>query len=151
MMIDCIIFDIDGTLANLDHRLHFIKQKPKDWPSFKANIPSDSPIGPLVYVCQALNYCGGMDGTDIVFCSGRSIDQFDTTCEWIEEYIGIKKPTLFMRAKDDYRDDTIIKRELLTQIRKVWNPILVFDDRQRVVDMWRSEGLICCQVARGDF
>ena len=53
--------------------------------------------------------------------------------------------------EDDYRDDVIVKQELLTQIRKVWNPILVFDDRQRVVDMWRSEGLICCQVARGDF
>jgi phosphoglycolate phosphatase-like HAD superfamily hydrolase len=151
MMIDCIIFDIDGTVANLTHRLHFITQKPKNWPRFKANIVFDTPIGPIVHVCQALNYCGGMSGPDIIFCSGRSYDQFDVTCDWIEQHIGIKKPILFMRAERDYRDDVIVKRELLTQIRKTYNPILVFDDRQRVVDMWRSEGLICCQVARGDF
>ena len=150
-MIDCIIFDIDGTIANLDHRLHFIKQKPKDWPSFKSLAYLDTPIEPLVYVAKALHYCGSMDGTDIVFCAGRNLDSFDVTSDWIEQHLGIKKATLFMRAKDDYRDDAIVKRELLKEIRKVWNPILVFDDRQRVVDMWRSEGLICCQVAQGDF
>ncbi len=32
-----------------------------------------------------------------------------------------------------------------------WSVQFVMDDRQRVVDMWRSKGLKCLQVAPGDF
>ena len=43
--------------------------------------------------------------------------------------------------------------ELLKErIRKDgYEPFLVFDDRQRVVDMWRRNGIQCCQVAPGDY
>jgi hypothetical protein len=57
-----------------------------------------------------------------------------------------------MRKKGDYRDDAVVKIELLQQIRADgFNPLIAFDDRNRVVDAWRANGIICAQVAPGDF
>ena len=53
-----------------------------------------------------------------------------------------------MRAAGDYRADDIVKRELLATIRADgFEPVIAIDNRQRVVDMWREEGLICLQAA----
>ena len=66
--------------------------------------------------------------------------------------VGIKKPKLYMRGDKDRRGDDIVKRELLAGIRSDgFDPKLAIDDRRRVVDMWRSEGLVCAQVAEGEF
>jgi hypothetical protein len=57
-----------------------------------------------------------------------------------------------MRKLGDRRDDDIVKFELLEQIYEMgYEPVLVFDDRDRVVKMWRAAGLRCFQVAPGDF
>jgi hypothetical protein len=57
-----------------------------------------------------------------------------------------------MRDDNDRRADDIVKRELLGRMRADrFNPQLAIDDRRRVVDMWRSEGLVCAQVAEGNF
>jgi hypothetical protein len=57
-----------------------------------------------------------------------------------------------MRGDGDKRPDHIVKKIILSDMRKVGlDPVLVFDDRQSVVDMWRGEGLTCLQVAPGDF
>ena len=51
-----------------------------------------------------------------------------------------------------FRSDDIVKFELLEQILEFgYEPILVLDDRDRVVKMWRAAGLRCLQVAPGDF
>lgn len=57
-----------------------------------------------------------------------------------------------MRGDSDRRADDIVKRELLARMRADnFDPASAIDDRRRVVEMWRSEGLICAQVAEGDF
>ena len=59
---------------------------------------------------------------------------------------------LYMRKEGDFRPDAKVKEELLNQIRSDgYEPILAFEDRQRVVDMWRRNGIQCCQVAPGDY
>jgi hypothetical protein len=59
---------------------------------------------------------------------------------------------LIMRATGDMRKDSIIKQELLER-EIVPNSFVdfVLDDRNQVVDMWRSLGLTCLQVDYGDF
>ena len=63
-----------------------------------------------------------------------------------------------MRHTNDYRADSIVKSELYDSLVSEWSyvfnsstPVIIFDDRQSVVDMWRDRGLTCCQVAKGDF
>ena len=59
---------------------------------------------------------------------------------------------LYMRPIGDRRDDDIIKIEILAQLKQEgYLPIMVFDDRNRVVKAWRAAGLCCAQVAEGDF
>jgi hypothetical protein len=57
-----------------------------------------------------------------------------------------------MRKNNDHREDSIVKQEMLDKIRlDGYNPTLVFDDRARVVEMWRKNGIKCFQVAEGNF
>jgi hypothetical protein len=57
-----------------------------------------------------------------------------------------------MRKRNDFRKDFEVKREIYeAQIANRFDVLCVFDDRQQVVDMWREVGLVCLQVAAGDF
>jgi predicted kinase len=138
----CIIFDIDGTLANCSHRVHHVNGSKKNWPAFMDGIPRDTPHAQVILMNELIAQHSNFD---IILCSGRSEDERKTTEEWLLRY-GVLYNKMFMRASKDYRADHIIKRELLGQIREEgWEPFLVFDDRQCVVDMWRSEGLFVLQ------
>lgn len=150
----CFVFDLDGTLANLDHRLHHIREKtPKDWDAFFADTHLDKPILHIHAVLLALRQAG----ETIIFSSGRPERTRDATVTWLIKYklhnpLIDGKLWLFMRQDNDRRDDDIIKREILG---KMWaegfEPVLAFDDRDRVVKMWRENGIPCAQVAPGDF
>lgn len=141
-MKSCVLFDLDGTLANLSHRLHYIKKGNRDWDSFFATVGEDSPIAEVIDVLDALWH----RGQDTIFLvSGRSDVCREETIEWLEKY-DIPYDGLFMRAEGDYRPDTIVKQEILQEIRAMgWEPWLAVDDRQRLARMWRSEGLLCLQ------
>ena len=143
-----VIFDIDGTLADCTHRLPFIQQPPKDWDAFFGAMAGDALIQPVAEILDA--FVQQFKHT-IVLCSGRPENYREPTEKWLLA-CGIKWSRLYMRPAGDHRDDHIIKRELLDQIRADgWNPFLAIDDRQRVVDMWRNNGLVCLQCAPGDF
>lgn len=142
----CYLFDIDGTLADCSHRLHHIQKKPKDWRSFFGSVDSDEPIWHIVNLCTCLT----SDAT-IVLVSGRSDECRNATEQWLRRN-GIAYSALYMRKAGDHRSDDIVKGELLDQIlADNWRPIMAFDDRDRVVAMWRSRGIPCAQVAPGDF
>jgi len=145
-----IAFDLDGTLANIEHRLHFIKgdDKPKDWRSFFAACVYDEPITTLLCLVREL-----ATGNYIEVWSGRSDEIRPQTEFWLAQH-GLKWAKgnrLRMRKSGDYRPDHVVKAEWLDAIDPPERPHLAFDDRQQVVDMWRSKGVLCCQVAPGDF
>ena len=146
----CYLFDIDGTLADCSHRIHHIETAPKDWDSFFAACEDDAPIPHIL----GLAYHLAME-TDIVFVSGRSDQCRAQTLQWLNRHLGgliVLSGDLYMRREGDHRPDDIIKIELLEQLRADgWEPIMAFDDRQRVVDAWRAAGIPCAQVAPGDF
>lgn len=148
-MKDCIIWDIDGTLANCEHRLHHITTpgKKKDWDTFFSLCRHDTPIPHMLRLYDELL-------VEPVFVTGRRFETFDDTFDWLREHIDdtITRDRLYIRAAGDRRDDDIIKIELLAEVRAAgWNPIMVFDDRTRVVNAWRAAGVPCAQVAPGDF
>lgn len=87
----------------------------------------------------------------IVLVSGRKDTFRKETEEWLEKY-GIEYDHLFMRKGDDTRKDFVIKREIFEkEIRDKFNIWMVLDDRNQVVELWRSLGLTCLQVAEGNF
>jgi phosphoglycolate phosphatase-like HAD superfamily hydrolase len=145
------IFDIDGTLADISQRLHFIQQKPADWYKFFSAAGDDASITEVIYIARALAY----EGHRIVYSTGRPERTRELTKEWL--YINdLPSGQIFMRADKDHREDFIVKSELLDYILHTIDPDLshyggVFEDRQQVVDMYRARGLRVFQVAPGNF
>ncbi len=140
-----VIFDLDGTLCDCEHRLHHLSKQKKDWDAFHSACALDSPNTPLVRLLKLLKDTGHT----IAICSGRPDTYQDITRAWLAKYAGTDFQ-LYMRKAGDHRPDTIVKREMLRKIGKD-NVLFVIDDRKSVVDMWRSEGLLCLQCAEGNF
>jgi len=143
------IFDIDGTIADLTHRLHHItEKKPKDWDSFFEGIYDDKPILHILPIIRAVH----AQGFKVVLVSGRNDEYRVATVRWLENKARIPYHALYMRKKGDRRDDQIVKLGLLEYLRlDGYEPVMAFDDRTRVVEMWRAQGIPCAQVAKGDF
>lgn len=141
------VFDIDGTLSNLKHRLSYIRDKsPKDWDTFKALIPYDSPHEDIIWLTQCFKSYGR-----VILCSARDATNKKETIDWLVKY-NVYFDDLYMRDANDYRDDGIIKKELLQEITvKYGKPFLWLDDRNRVVEAIREEGIRVLQVAPGNF
>ncbi len=137
-----VMCDIDGTLALMSDR------DPYDG----SRADEDSLNFPVGLTIRLLNDWG----VKILFCSGRSETHRTVTRDWISEKLFWDAQTvdesLFMRAEGDRRRDSIVKLELFDKyIRHNYNVLYVLDDRQQVVDAWRSIGLTVFQVAEGDF
>lgn len=141
------IVDIDGTVANNEHRIHYITDGHKNWDAWHANAHRDEPIEQMIEILDMAVAAG----IKIVFCTGRDEKCREDTLQWFDDH-DIPCDALYMRKRGDRRDDDIVKFELLEQIyADGYEPVLVFDDRTRVVNMWRDAGLRCFQVAPGDF
>lgn len=156
------IFDIDGTLADCSHRLHFIlppyvsplqdienldKFQP-DWETFHKECVNDKPIKPVLNLLRLIYE--GEQG--IIFVTGRPEKYRKQTTLWLSKYLGSEYFELAMRKDGDHRPDYIVKKEIYEKEIKPYHHIDgVFEDRKQCVDMWRNLGLTCYQVADGDY
>jgi hypothetical protein len=143
-----IVFDIDGTLADIEHRLGYVRSKPKNWKAFDAGIPNDA-VNP--YVAEVFDAMI-MGGHTVILASGRSERTRIATQDWLRKNGFSSYDKLYMRPADDYRGDDIVKREILDEIIADYGkkPDMVFDDRPRVVRMWREEGIFVFNVYQGE-
>lgn len=134
---DCVIVDIDGTLAHRKNR------GPFDWKRVGEDDVDDR-ISRLVDHFDELGY-------EIILVSGRDSVCSDETRDWLEEN-GIHHDKLYMREEGDIRKDVIIKQEIYEKyIKGKYNVFLVLDDRNQTVNGWRELGLKTLQVEPGDF
>lgn len=148
MIKDIVIFDLDGTLADGAHRLHHILKEKKDWKSFFEACDKDEPIHDTVCLLKELS---GSPFFDTWIVSGRSDSVEKKTRSWLHKH-RIFFDKLIMRNADDHTDDHILKISWLHDGTIPKERVLcVFEDRARVVDAWRAEGLTCYHVAKGDF
>ena len=93
-------------------------------------------------------------GNTILIVTARSDEYRDVTERWLNEKAGLEGvfEKVYMREEGDYRDDNIVKREILSNIRlDGYDPYMALDDRGMVVDMWREEGIRCLQVRDGGY
>lgn len=149
------IFDLDGTLANIEHRRHWLEKKddPERWRKFYAECYKDEPNIPVLRVMDALY----ISRNDIWIFSGRSSETREQTIEWLCSWTCFTREMcetkLVMRDIGDYTPDDVLKERWLHNMLDVDRKRLmgVFDDRKGVVDMWRRNGVPCFQVAEGNF
>lgn len=150
------IFDLDGTLALIEHRRRFIEcdRKDQDWTSFYAACNKDEPNEPVIRVMESLRMFA-----DVWIFSGRSDEVKTETVNWLCMHTSLNPwgleggGLLTMRRHGDYTADDVLKKQwldsMLVDDRK--RLVAAFDDRARVVKMWRDAGVPCFQVAAGEF
>ena len=143
-----VIFDIDGTLADIEHRRGFLNGARPDWYRFNAAMGEDVPNTPVVDLYRTL-WASGV--YDLQILTGRNESFRKVTETWLT-WNEIPFNRVLMRADKDQRPDNIIKGEILQQLRAEGRDIaFAVDDRQQVVDMWRANGVTCLQCDVGDF
>lgn len=183
-----IIFNLDGTLANCEHRRHFVQPYEKrwvdeekyygpkfrgqsgyaclkkdgslfdkpDWKSFYEACDKDEPNIP---VCQTINnfLLESMAGElleEIQIWSGRCESVRIKTHVWLSKYTNFlpDRDILKMRPEGDSTPDDILKEKWLDEaIAQGKNINFVFDDRPKVIRIWRRRGIFvfnCCQHDR---
>ncbi len=139
-----VLVDMDGTLADVRHRLHHIRQtgRKKDWKRFFAEMDADTPITDVVKWVRGLS-----PEHRIMIVTGRPEKFRPNTIDWLKRF-DITWNDIFMRRNGDHRPDYVVKKEILESLGEARERIvLVIDDRPSVCDMWRTEGLNCHQVA----
>jgi len=160
-----IVFDVDGTLMNIEHRVKYAKRNlpendPLDYPipnpdydyeKFESEIVNDTPNVEVFAIAHALKE----QGHTIIIASGRKRKWARTTLRMLDKYYVWGDSfwdAHYFRWDDDNRKDSIVKEEMYeVMLEDGYDPSLVFDDRQQVVDMWRSKGIRVCQVDVGNF
>lgn len=153
---NAIICDLDGTLCNIDHRLHYVKRaqgERKDWKSFFDFLSQDSVNQWCADILKSMS-----KNTTIVYCSGRPDNHREPTVKWLKDndLYAFEGPNydfhLYMRPRNDSREDSIVKEIILDfEILTRFVPSFMIDDRGRVVEMWRKRGFVCLQCAPGNF
>lgn len=139
MGIRCIICDIDGTIANDEHRQHYLQNTPRDWTGYFNAMNDDKPIS---YTIRLLSILG--EGDDqIILATGRPETHREITHDWMELH-KVGYDLMLMRKEHDFRPDYIIKKEMLEYLRAHdYEPWLAIEDRPEVVTMWRDNNIPC--------
>ena len=144
-----LFWDLDGTLTDAEPFVHLIHTKPKNWAAWDQNIINHEPHTDIV----SLYMLHGCLGHHNYVVTARSEAVREGTTGWLKKH-GLWEfcKELVMRPAKDYRPDHEVKLDILNMMRSNnINPDIVFEDRSRVVQMYRENGVRCLQVANGDY
>ena len=143
-----VLFDIDGTLADVRHRVHYVK-KDKDsgkrqWGKFFAEAKNDKPYEHILLLNAMF---GTNPNFEIYLITGRPENLRKDTEDWLAKHDIIYKH-LLMRPQSDRRPDYESKKDLFEKdpilSKNKENVVCVFEDRLQVAKMWRDMGLNVC-------
>lgn len=142
-----VIFDLDGTVAKRDTDDPNVRS-----PYDMTRVGEDLPNKDVLAIAWLLHR--SIEPVTVMFISGRDETARDQTQRWLIQHFGSSDFYLYMREENDMRPDETIKFEILQNLQRSWRILATFDDRNRVVDMWRANGITCFQVCSreaGDF
>lgn len=139
-MANIILCDIDGTVANNDHRQHFLEGK-KDWDGFFSELVNDLPIQIIIdkVIQEQAN------GKEIVFLTGRPERYRYSTTLWLKEYFDFEFK-LLMRNDGDQRNKLEIKKEIFKKNFKSDEVYCVFENDYELIKMWKELSLLTIEV-----
>ncbi|WP_261558022.1 hypothetical protein [Frankia tisae] len=128
------VIDVDGVVADVRHRLRFLRAWPGDWEAFFAAAPADPPLAEGVTLVHQL-----ARDHEVVWLTGRPERSRAATSRWLGEQ-GLPLGKLLMRPDDDRRPARMFKRAELRQLGARRQVAVVVDDDPAVVDLLRADG-----------
>lgn len=147
----CWIFDVDGTLVNVDSVIHWITNKDREHESFKKyydmfhteSINCDPHKEVIDMVWSACN------DSDIVIVTARNENYRALTSRWLKNN-NVPHDALFMRKENDFRSDYEIKKEILEKINEYWDVKHAVDDNPDIINLWESNGIPTTKIGTWD-
>jgi phosphoglycolate phosphatase-like HAD superfamily hydrolase len=140
---DIAVIDIDGVLADVRHRLHHLRKRPKDWEAFFAEADHDPPLAEGFAVARTL-----ADRHRIVYLSGRPERLRSVTERWLRRH-GAPSGTLLLRLDGDFRPARRVKLERLRRLADQARVVVVVDDDPEVCATLRAAGFPVLQATWG--
>jgi len=141
------VFDVDGVLANADHRQHLLQPTgtgKKDWKTFFSRAGDDALIDEVARLTMLLN-------PDLyrVLLTARPMSIRDLTVDWLARH-GVSWDLLIMRPDREFSPSPVAKRHAVRELRAHgFELLLAFDDDRRNVDMFHDEGIPCIYIHSG--
>lgn len=146
-----IVWDLDGTLIDMEHRVKYLKRTPKDWVNHRKNYHLDTIIKNVAFLYKMVSAYKEDHLIVRIFLTARAESERAATEEWLLDH-NLHAHKLVMRPIDDHSEDADLKERMLHKWIEEGHEILfVVEDRKAVVDMWRRNGITCLQCAPGDF
>ena len=128
------VLDIDGVLADTEHRMHHLQPGRKNWNAFFAAAPKDPPLDEGVEVAHTL-----ARDHDIAYVTGRPGRYRSATLDWLDGH-GLPPGLLIMRAAEDRRPATVIKLAAIRRLAAARPVAVIVDDDPDVCDAARQAG-----------
>jgi phosphoglycolate phosphatase-like HAD superfamily hydrolase len=128
------VFDIDGVLADVRHRLNYLQSRPQRWDAFFLAAEQD----PLLEE-GARRLRTAQDRHDVVYLTGRPERSRGLTRAWLAHH-GLPTGPLHMRPDDDYRPARWVKRNTLRRLARTRTIASVLDDDPAVVAVLTADG-----------
>ena len=128
------VFDIDGVLADVRHRLRFVERRPKDWDAFFSAAADDPPLLQGVELArESARDC------EVVYVTGRPERCRADTLAWFRQH-GLPEGRLSMRRERDRRPARVAKPQLLRDLARGRTVAVVVDDDVQVCDAYERDG-----------
>jgi hypothetical protein len=143
MKTEILIFDLDSSLANIDHRLPLITPPNKLWNEFYQACTNDTPNTEIVNEYHRLSKL-----YPCWILSGRSEVVRPQTENWLNAQ-NITPAQLWMRPIENYQKDFELKKAWLDIIQTNHSIKAVFEDRDQVCDMWDANNIPCIRIVDG--
>ena len=139
------IFDVDGTLANVDPYLHYVRGSNRDYEAFhEASIDAL----PNIEVVEMLNHAF-FDQMHVIIVTSRKEKWRGLTSYWLAKN-DIGHHALYMRSDEDDRPDYEVKKDILLKIKNHWNVIHAVDDNPNVIRLWENYGITTTKIGAWD-
>lgn len=141
------IFEIDGVIADITHRLGMLGHKPVDWQKFLHSACDDNYFMPMVRMMRHIYDGGG----EIWLWTNRCESIKDITVQWLAKHPMIPEHIdLWMRPLGEKCPDQVLKSRRYTELsehdkRRI---VLAIEERPRVIQMWNVHGVPCLNVNR---
>lgn len=130
------IIDIDGVIADVRHRVHYVEQRPKDWKRFFAEAVHDEPHAEGLAVVDRL-----AQDHEIVFLTGRPEHLRRDTTDWLRRH-GLDTHRLYMRPEGDRGPSARFKVRTLRNLARGRSVAVVVDDDLFVIKAMQDAGYV---------
>jgi FMN phosphatase YigB (HAD superfamily) len=136
-MTECVIFDVDGTLIDVNPIRDYVTGRTKNFDVFhKASLF----CAPNHDVLNALK-CFNVIGCPVIIVTARSREYERVTKDWLEKHEAMYA-ALYMREVGDFRPDYEAKSDILAQMRgDGWEPVAAWDDNPNVIKLWEENNI----------